>query len=397
MFLTRILHKRLQFYRHSWLFSLPDIYTKVSSMQENELENLILNFFDYDANYECFKTSSGRTSLEIVLRVLKDIPKYKNRDEVIVPSYACRGVIDPILNAGLKPIFVDIDRYLMPDRNEIFKKISSSTLACYVHNIFGNDAFDQSIYNALLEKDAILLDDHCQSLYLPKKKFDNVISFFSFCYGKTLPATCGGAIVTRDFKDEIREFFTSLPEEPIENSLARFNHIIYSDRSLKEHIRRRVTGISKPRTLPNTQYELRKMNLLDASMIIMQWSENAEKFENQKINYNNFSKHLNKIEGIQIANTSCSSKETLPLVFESELMKVDFSNHFFSKNIELSELYTPLHTRLTEYNLLQDLPMTNSIYKRVIGFPIRPNLETCESNFILKTLKEYGEKVGRNK
>jgi dTDP-4-amino-4,6-dideoxygalactose transaminase len=393
MILSRIFYKRLEFYHHSWLFSLPDVFNKLSLMQENELENLLLDFFDYDKDYVCFPTSSGRVSLEIVLNVLKNIPKYNSRDEVILPSYACKGIIDPILNLGLKPIFVDINQLLVPDTEEIIKKISKSTLACYIHNIFGNDAYNDVVHKEIMHRDIVLLDDHCQSLYLPKKKYSNVITFFSFCYGKTLPATCGGAIITKEFKKEIQDFYDLLENEPIKNSVIRFNNIDIFNKSIKEKITKRVFGINNIKIIPNTYHKLRKMNKFDESIILLQWNEMVEKFQRQKENYRLFSGLLKKIDRLKIANNKHSSMEFLPLIFENENLKVNFSNYFYKKNIEVSESYVPIHVRFKGYNLLEDLENTNNYYKRVVCFPIRSDLELPEINRIKKTLINFIEKI----
>ena len=60
------------------------------------------------SKYSVFVNSGSSANL-IIVESCKEIFNWKNNDEVIVPSVTWPTTITPIIQAGLKPIFVDIN------------------------------------------------------------------------------------------------------------------------------------------------------------------------------------------------------------------------------------------------------------------------------------------------
>ena len=73
-------------------------------MRSNYLEKKLKLFFP-DMNI--LQTSSGTAALITILSILKN--KYKNKDEVILPSVCCPAVLFAVNFLNLKPVFVDME------------------------------------------------------------------------------------------------------------------------------------------------------------------------------------------------------------------------------------------------------------------------------------------------
>ena len=65
-----------------------------------ELEN---EFTKYLGVKHTFSFNSGRSALFAILKSLN----FKENDEVLLQAFTCNAVVNPIIWAGLKPIFVD--------------------------------------------------------------------------------------------------------------------------------------------------------------------------------------------------------------------------------------------------------------------------------------------------
>ena len=60
----------------------------------------------------------------------------------MIPSYSCLGLIEPVLNKELKPVFVDIDDNLNPSFKSIKKSISNRTGVVIIPHLGGTFARD---------------------------------------------------------------------------------------------------------------------------------------------------------------------------------------------------------------------------------------------------------------
>lgn len=166
----------------------------VEGPETNQFENRIRETFG--AKF-AFATNSGRTGIQNILEALPD--SEKTRNEVLVPSFGCTGTIQPIIQAGLKPVFVDIGKDLNIDTNSTKDKITERTRAIIVPSLCGKPA-DWGRFKKLRREDVFLIDDAAQSM---GAEYDGRTvgtlgdaGIFSFTLGKILSSTGGGMVVT---------------------------------------------------------------------------------------------------------------------------------------------------------------------------------------------------------
>lgn len=157
-------------------------------------------FADYMGVKYAFSVSSGRASLYIILRAL-DFPA---RAEVIIPAYTDESVPATIINAGLKPIFVDINKDdFNIDIKKLENKINNNTKAIIATHIFGNLCDIGNILEICNKSGIIMIEDcaHAPSASLGEKgkagSFGK-LSYFSFSSTKHFHAYGGGCILTND-------------------------------------------------------------------------------------------------------------------------------------------------------------------------------------------------------
>ena len=132
--------------------------------------------------------------------------KLKPGDECLIPSLCWSTSLWPIVQAGLKPKFVDVDpKTLNVSLKNLEKKISKKTKAMVVVNILGNSTDMQKLKKLINKHKIKLIEDNCESL---GSKFKNKYlgSFgefgtFSFYYSHQITSGEGGMIVCNDKKN----------------------------------------------------------------------------------------------------------------------------------------------------------------------------------------------------
>lgn len=157
-----------------------------------ELENSFCTFFD--AKY-AIAVSSGFASILLSLIALG----INKGDEVIIPSYTCQALLNPIRILGATPIIVDISpNSFNIDVIEAQKHISRNTKAIIVPHIFGVPARIEELMKIgvpVIEDCAQALGGRTNGKLLGT--FGN-LAVFSFYSTKMICGGDGGLILTND-------------------------------------------------------------------------------------------------------------------------------------------------------------------------------------------------------
>jgi len=135
----------------------------------------------------------------------KEIYKWKNNDEIIVPSVTWPTTVTPVSQSGLKPIFVDVNlKDFSFDYDDLKKKITNKTKAIFVAHLIGFPANIKKIKRIIGKKKIVLLEDCCESqgAKINQKKVGNfgIAGSFSFYWGHHMSTIEGGMICTNDEK-----------------------------------------------------------------------------------------------------------------------------------------------------------------------------------------------------
>lgn len=85
------------------------------------------------------------------------------RNEVITPALTWATTVAPILQHGLKPVFVDVGPDLVLDPAKVRDAITERTLSVFPVHLLGNPA-DMHAFYSLRRDDVTLLEDCCEAL-----------------------------------------------------------------------------------------------------------------------------------------------------------------------------------------------------------------------------------------
>lgn len=157
-------------------------------------------FCSYMKGKKARATSSGRDALLLSLLTL-DI---KAGDEVIIPSYVCRSVMNAVYLTKANPIIVDIGYDYCISYEEIKKKITKRTKVILVVHIFGIAAEIKKIVSLARRNNIYVIEDCAQSIgaEINKKKLGSFadISIFSFHATKVITTGEGGMLLINNKK-----------------------------------------------------------------------------------------------------------------------------------------------------------------------------------------------------
>ena len=167
-----------------------------------EFEN---KFSKWNGSKYSVLVNSGSSANLIIIESCKEIYKWKNNDEIIVPSVTWPTTITPVIQAGLKPIFVDVNlKDFSFDYSKLKKVITKKTRAIFVAHLVGFPADIQKIKKIIGKRKIILLEDCCESqgAKIKGKKVGNfgIGGSFSFYWGHHMSTIEGGMITTNDRK-----------------------------------------------------------------------------------------------------------------------------------------------------------------------------------------------------
>ena len=186
-------------YLNKYIYSLKKIFKNDNFILGNNVLKFEKNFSKFlNTNY-CISVNSGLDALFLSLKSLN----LKKGSEIILPSNAYIAAVFAILNAGLKPIFVEpkIDTYNI-DPNLIIKKITKKTKAILIVHLYGKPCEMDKILKICKSKKLFLIEDCAQSHGAKfKDKFTGTFGdfgCFSFYPTKNLGSIGdGGSIISK--------------------------------------------------------------------------------------------------------------------------------------------------------------------------------------------------------
>jgi CDP-6-deoxy-D-xylo-4-hexulose-3-dehydrase len=109
--------------------------------------------------------NSGSSANLVLVTAAKKFYKWNDGDEIIVSPVGFPTTIAPIIQNGMKPIFVDIELDTLNfDINKIEEKINSKTRAIFVSPVLGNPPNLDVIVHLSEKYSLTLLGDNCDSL-----------------------------------------------------------------------------------------------------------------------------------------------------------------------------------------------------------------------------------------
>jgi len=300
------------------------------------------------------------TSCTSALEAASYLINGQSKDEIIVPSYTFSSTVNAFVSRGMTPVYVDIRKdTLNIDEELIEKAITSRTKAIVVVHYAGIPA-EMDVINKLAKKYNItVIEDAAQAV---NSKYNNKyagalsdIGTYSFHATKSYSCGEGGAITLNNSK-----YFERI-EYIVEKG---------TDRSLV------VQGVQNKYTWVDYGSSYLPSDIL-ASLLFSQLNNKDLLQEKRKFLFNmylNIFKHYEQygLQSISIPDNVESNYHAFWIVFNSEKMREDFLRMSLENEIFAYIGYIPLHNSkmgIELGGLKYDLPVTDSIAKRVVRLP----------------------------
>lgn len=267
--------------------------------------------------------------------------RLKPGDEVIIPVLCWSTSLWPLVQFGLKPVFIDIDpKTLNVNEDELIKKITPKTKCIFLINVHGNSCNLFKVKRIATKKKIILIEDSCESLgsKLKDKYLGTFGDFgtFSFFYSHQITSGEGGMIVCHNDKDY--EILFAL------RSHGWLGGTRFYTRRLKSynHYAKKYPSLDPRYIFVNSGFNLRPTDIQAA--IGMSQLERLEKFKRVRIenrkkiiqSLKKNSKWNNQFQFIDVPKKVSPSYMVLPIMLNSKFKKkkIEFINYIESKGLQ---------------------------------------------------------------
>lgn len=145
--------------------------------------------------------ANGLDALRLVLMAWKIMYGWKDGDEVIVPANTFIATALAVSQAGLKPVFCDVnqeDALICTDEKYLKSLFTPNTRCIIPVHLYGQVANLQKLHEFAENKGIMILEDACQSHGAKTEYNKNRTCAYSFYPGKNLGALGDGGCVTTD-------------------------------------------------------------------------------------------------------------------------------------------------------------------------------------------------------
>ena len=321
-------------------------------VKHQELEKKLCNYLDIE-NINLF--CNGHQGLYIALKSLN------LSGEVITTPFTFASTTHAIVQAGLTPVFCDIDPVTYTiDANKIEELITPNTCAIVPVHVYGNPCDVEKIEQIAKKHNLKVIYDaaHAFGVKVNGKGIANFgdISMFSFHATKVFNTIEGGALA-------------------------------YSDTTLANKINMlKNFGITSPETIEEVGTNA-KMNEFSAAMGLCNLRHIDEELAKRKIVFERYISNLKNISGIKLINIKDNvvpNYAYFPVIFDKktfgknrdEIMEILEKNNIFTR-----KYFYPLITDFDCYNKIYNsslTPVAKEISENVLTLPMYADLDTAD-------------------
>jgi len=156
-----------------------------------------------------FAFNSGRSAFLAILDTLN----VEKGSEILLQAFTCNAVPNPVMWAGLRPVYVDCNEDdFNIDVEDLRRKVTPKSRAVIVQHTFGLPANMDRVMELCSEHNLVLIEDCAHALgaaYKGKQvgTFGRA-AFFSFSRDKVISSVYGGMVITNDgiLTEKLRAF-----------------------------------------------------------------------------------------------------------------------------------------------------------------------------------------------
>lgn len=291
--------------------------------QGKKVKEFEQKFAEWQGCKFCVFVNSGSSANFLLLNTLKEQLKWQNNDEVIVPAVTWSTTIAPVIQNGLKPVFVDINLNDLSFNYDLLKKcITFKTKAIFITHLLG---FPADIPQIIKTFNIHIVEDCCeaQGANIRGKKVGNwgIGSSFSFYWAHQMTTIEGGMVCT-NYQDIYEKLIMKRS-----HGLAR--ELPQGCDYLKAHYPKTVPeflfltdGFNVRSTELNAVLGLSQLNKIDRIIAI------------RNDNYTRFAKICKQYKELITLESEGISSFSFPFLFRDEALKQQFQEVLTKEGIE---------------------------------------------------------------
>lgn len=332
-----------------------------------EVSSFETKYANFCGTKYCVGVANGLDALTLIFKAYIELGKLKPNDEILVPANTYIASILSVINAGLKPVFVEPDSVTFNlSATEIEQHITSKVKGILVVHLYGQLADMKSINSFAKENDLLIVEDAAQAhgavSSSNEKKAGNLgdAAGFSFYPSKNLGALGdAGAVTTNDFE------------------LAEKIRLLRNYGSSKKYVNETI-GINSRLDEIQAAFLNIKLKRLD--------EDNARRREIAKL----YLEHI-KNEKIELPEYNNSENHVFHVFVVRVKNRIDFTAYLDRNQIGYL-IHYPIaphkQEALSTYKTLY-LPVTDSIHETALSIPISPVMTNEEVQTVINALNHY--------
>ena len=342
-----------------------DVMSNGDLIDRSHLKSFESNLASFVGTKYAIGVNSGYDALHLSLRALK----LKDGDEVIVPAHTFVATCSAVVNAGAKPVLVDVKKDFNIDVDKIEEAITERTKAIIPVHLSGWMADMPSIMKIVQKYNLFVVEDACQSLGssingIKAGSWGNT-GCFSFYPFKILGGYGdGGAITTND--DNIAVFAKRM----------RFNG---EDRETGEYHGHGYTCL---------------LDNLQAAFLDVKLKHLPESISRRKTIARKYYESLSDIPDLLLPQYN---RPGFDHVYQNYTVRSrqgdEFSQYLLNKGIEVLTQFRKPYYKHGGLNLEdRGYPETEALSSEVCSLPMSFELKDNEIEYIIETVKSFYSK-----
>ena len=309
--------------------------------------------------------SSGTTGIQLAISSLN----IKKNSEIILPVVTFAACINSILNAGMKPVLVDINKKnFVIDENLIEEKITKKTKAILAVHLYGYPCNMEKLKKICKKHNLFLIEDCAEAIgsAYGKKKVGTFsdVSVFSFFGNKTITTGEGGMICFKSKK--YYEHAKILRDHGMSKKKYWHNYVGFNFRLTNLQAAIGCVQLKKLNTIVS-----KKIAIANQYSKIFSKNKNIYIIKNQKNIKNSFWLYAIHIKSIK-----------------NERSRDNFIKKLINKGVECRPMFYPLNEMdvYSKYAKNEVFKNASDISKKSICLPTSYNLNSSDIDRIGKTI-----------
>jgi len=314
-------------------------------------------------------------------------------DEVLIPSLCWSTSLWPIIQSGLRPKFVDIDKNTLNiDLEDLESKITKKTKAILIVHVLGNSTNMDKLMKIKNKNNLILIEDTCESLGSKyKNKYLGTfgeISSYSFYTSHQISSGEGGMVCCKDSDDY--EIIKSLRAHGWSRGLRNEKKISTKNKHLDNRF-----------IFYNSGFNLRPTDI-SASIGLSQFKD-LDQFI--KVRSYNRKQILNAIKKKSLNEHICVIKENkhvkaswfgLPVILSKKINRKKFINKIEKLGVETRPILSGNFLKqpaIKKYKINIKLNLKNSDFVNDRGFFIGLPTKKIDPKIVTKLVKVFEKSI----